>query len=128
MKSQIWLLDPRPNLPPSIVKAVEDGFELSEASHTPVMLEVRIRACHVHGRFIAKDNKKPSSPARGAGESACAIPNASCCRPPPICTRRKRSSSAGRRRQIHQGAQAQRVLRPREATSASSCKGGMYNS
>src|SRR5262250_1013182 len=59
MKSQIWLLDPRPNLP-SIVKAVEDGFELSEASHTPVMLEVRIRACHVHGQFIAKDNKRPS--------------------------------------------------------------------
>jgi len=58
MKSQIWLLDPRPNLE-SIVKAVEDGFELSEASNTPVMLEVRIRACHVHGRFIAKDNKPP---------------------------------------------------------------------
>jgi indolepyruvate ferredoxin oxidoreductase alpha subunit len=58
MKSQIWLLDPRPNLE-SIVKAVEDGFELSEASNTPVMLEVRIRACHVHGRFIAKDNRPP---------------------------------------------------------------------
>ena len=59
MKSQVWLLDPRPNLP-SIVKAVEDGFELSEATNTPVMLEVRIRACHVHGRFIAKDNRPPA--------------------------------------------------------------------
>ncbi|TIY04614.1 MAG: indolepyruvate ferredoxin oxidoreductase, partial [Mesorhizobium sp.] len=59
MKSQIWLLDPRPNLP-SIVKAVEDGFELSEISNTPVMLQVRIRCCHVHGRFIAKDNKRPT--------------------------------------------------------------------
>src|SRR5258708_16745960 len=58
MKSQIWLLDPRPNLE-SIVKAVEDGFELSEATNTPVMLEVRIRSCHVHGRFSAKDNKRP---------------------------------------------------------------------
>lgn len=58
MKSQIWLLDPRPNLE-SIVAAVEQGFELSEASNTPVMLEVRIRACHVHGSFIAKDNKPP---------------------------------------------------------------------
>ena len=58
MKSQIWLLDPRPNLP-SIVRAVEQGFALSEASNTPVMLEVRIRACHVHGSFIAKDNQKP---------------------------------------------------------------------
>jgi len=56
MKSQIWLLDPRPNLP-SIVKAVKDGFELSEASHTPVMLMLRIRACHVHGHFIAGANR-----------------------------------------------------------------------
>jgi len=57
-KSQVWLLDPRPNLP-SIVKAVENGFELSEASNTPVMLQVRIRGCHVHGQFEAKDNKRP---------------------------------------------------------------------
>jgi len=59
MKSQIWMLDPRPNLP-SIVEAVKQGFELSEASHTPVMLQLRIRACHVHGRFIASDNRAPS--------------------------------------------------------------------
>ena len=59
MKSQMWLLDPRPNLP-SIVQAVKDGFELSEASHTPVMLQLRIRTCHVHGRFIASDNVAPA--------------------------------------------------------------------
>ena len=58
MKSQMWLLDPRPNLE-SIVKSVEDGFELSEASNTPVMLQVRIRSCHVHGRFITKANQRP---------------------------------------------------------------------
>jgi indolepyruvate ferredoxin oxidoreductase alpha subunit len=58
MKSQMWLLDPRPNLP-SIVRAVETGFELSEASNTPVMLELRIRACHVSGHFTARDNKRP---------------------------------------------------------------------
>lgn len=59
MKSQIWLLDPRPNLP-AIVDMVEKGFALSEASHTPVMLELRIRACHVHGSFVCKDNKAPT--------------------------------------------------------------------
>ena len=59
MKSQLWLLDPRPDLP-SIVRAVDQGFALSEASGTPVMLEVRIRACHVHGRFIARDNRRPA--------------------------------------------------------------------
>ncbi|MGZ8400410.1 MAG: thiamine pyrophosphate-dependent enzyme [Methyloceanibacter sp.] len=58
MKSQIWLIDPRPNLP-SIVTAVERGFELSEASNTPVMLELRIRACHVYGSFVARDNARP---------------------------------------------------------------------
>jgi indolepyruvate ferredoxin oxidoreductase, alpha subunit len=59
MKSQIWLLDPRPNIE-KIVDCVEKGFELSEASNTPVMLEVRIRACHVHGRFKTKTNVRPS--------------------------------------------------------------------
>ena len=56
MKSQIWLIDPRPSLP-KIVEMVERGFELSEASSTPVMLELRIRACHVQGSFIAKRNQ-----------------------------------------------------------------------
>ena len=56
MKSQVWLLDPRPNLP-TIVGMVEHGFALSEASNTPVMLELRIRACHVHGSFVCKDNR-----------------------------------------------------------------------
>lgn len=56
MKSQMWMLDPRPNLP-CIVQAVKDGFDLSEASNTPVMLQLRIRACHVHGQFVASDNK-----------------------------------------------------------------------
>ena len=58
MKSQIWLLDPRPDLP-TIVHMVEKGFELSEASSTPVFLELRIRACHLHGSFETKDNKSP---------------------------------------------------------------------
>src|SRR3990170_3630261 len=55
MKSQMWLLDPRPNLP-RIVEMVEQAFELSEASSTPVMLELRIRACHLHGSFVTKKN------------------------------------------------------------------------
>src|SRR6202790_4701061 len=65
MKSQIWLLDPRPHLP-EIVRAVEQGFELSEASNSPVMLMLRIRACHVYGRFIAKNNRRPAFSASDA--------------------------------------------------------------
>ncbi len=56
MKSSMWLLDPRPDLP-TITRCVEHGFALSEASNTPVMLELRIRACHVTGEFAAKTNK-----------------------------------------------------------------------
>ncbi len=59
MKSQFWLLDPRPNLP-SIVKAVGDGFALSEASNSPVMLMMRIRSCHVTGSFETRDNRRPA--------------------------------------------------------------------
>jgi len=59
MKSSIWLLDPRPDLP-TIVRLAEKGFELSEASHAPVMMELRIRACHVSGEFLAKDNVRPA--------------------------------------------------------------------
>ena len=58
LKSSLWLLDPRPELP-SIVRMVEKGFELSEASNTPVILELRVRACHVFGAFEAKDNVAP---------------------------------------------------------------------
>ena len=68
MKSQVWLLDPRPNLK-SIVEMVEQGFGLSEASNTPVMLELRIRACHVYGRFTAKSNRPPAFSVRDALDS-----------------------------------------------------------
>ena len=68
MKSQIWLLDPRPDLE-SIVRAVETGFELSEVSNTPVMLEVRIRACHVRGSFRTKANQRPTMSVKDALEA-----------------------------------------------------------
>ena len=67
-KSQMWLLDPRPNLP-TITAMVEKGFELSEASNTPVFLELRIRACHVHGSFQTKANKRPLVSTRDALEN-----------------------------------------------------------
>ena len=65
MKSQFWLLDPRPNLP-SMVQAVKHGFHLSEASNTPVMLMVRIRSCHVTGQFESCDNMPPPLTVRDA--------------------------------------------------------------
>ena len=59
LKSGMCLLDPRPDLP-HMVRMVTKGFELSEASHMPVILELRIRACHVRGSFAARDNVVPA--------------------------------------------------------------------
>jgi len=58
MKSSFVLLDPRPDLP-HLVDTVETAFALSEAAHTPVMLQLRIRACHLQGSFVARDNVAP---------------------------------------------------------------------
>ncbi|MBL4757764.1 MAG: indolepyruvate ferredoxin oxidoreductase subunit alpha [Rhizobiales bacterium] len=55
MKSQVWLLDPKPDLT-TIVDLTEKAFELSEATNTPVMMELRARVCHMSGRFNARDN------------------------------------------------------------------------
>ena len=58
LKSTMCLLDPRPDLP-QMVRMVEHGFRLSEASSMPAILELRIRACHVRGSFEAGDNIPP---------------------------------------------------------------------
>ena len=58
LKSTMCLLDPRPELP-QMVRMVEHGFRLSEASNMPAILELRIRACHVRGSFEASDNVPP---------------------------------------------------------------------
>jgi indolepyruvate ferredoxin oxidoreductase alpha subunit len=65
MKSSLCLLDPRPNLP-HIVRIVEQSFPLSEASGTPVMLQLRIRACHLQGSFVCHDNVAPKTAPRAA--------------------------------------------------------------
>ena len=63
MKSSVCLLDPRPDLP-HIVRMVEHAFPLSERASTPVLLQLRIRACHLQGSFECKDNVAPELSAR----------------------------------------------------------------
>ena len=58
LKSTLLLLDPRPELA-NMVRCVEHAFALSEASNMPAIMELRIRACHVRGRFACKDNLAP---------------------------------------------------------------------
>jgi len=59
LKSSLCLLDPRPDLP-VMVRMVEEGFNLSEASNMPCVMELRIRTCHVRGSFACKDNRAPA--------------------------------------------------------------------
>ena len=58
MKSSLVLMDPRPN-PERFVSLIEQAYDLSEHSNTPVMMEFRIRACHVYGSFKCRDNRRP---------------------------------------------------------------------
>src|SRR5437764_7899197 len=58
LKSSMLMLDPRPELG-NMVNLVEHAFRLSDASNMPAMLELRIRACHVRGSFVCKDNAAP---------------------------------------------------------------------
>jgi indolepyruvate ferredoxin oxidoreductase alpha subunit len=69
LKSSMWMLDPRPSLP-SIVRMVEKGFELSEASNTPVIVDLRIRACHVQGEFATRANRAAALSTRHRGAPA----------------------------------------------------------
>src|SRR5215475_11040828 len=50
LKSTMVLLDPRPELA-NMVRMVEEGFALSEASNLPALMQLRIRACHLRGTF-----------------------------------------------------------------------------
>jgi indolepyruvate ferredoxin oxidoreductase alpha subunit len=59
LKSSIPLIDPRNSLP-SFARFVEEGFGLSEACHEPVFFSIRIRACHMRGTLVCKDNVTPA--------------------------------------------------------------------
>jgi indolepyruvate ferredoxin oxidoreductase, alpha subunit len=58
LKSSIPLIDPRNSLP-AFARFVEEAFGLSEASHEPVFFSIRIRACHMRGTLVCRDNVAP---------------------------------------------------------------------
>ena len=58
LKSSIPLIDPRNDLG-HYARMVEAGFALSEACHEPVFFSIRIRACHMRGTLLCKDNVPP---------------------------------------------------------------------
>ncbi|MEP1930582.1 MAG: indolepyruvate ferredoxin oxidoreductase subunit alpha [Roseibium sp.] len=127
MKSQIWLLDPRPNLP-SIVKAVGDGFELSEASNSPVMLQVRIRSCHMLGEFDVRDNVAPKMTVKEALEAPkrdvdrIVLPPASFLHEQEKVTKRLPAAI-----NYIKDNKLNEIFGPRESKIGIVCQGGMYN-
>ncbi len=58
LKSSLPMLDPRYDMS-RLVDLTQSAFDLSEACHLPVILSLRIRAAHMTGSFICKDNVKP---------------------------------------------------------------------
>jgi indolepyruvate ferredoxin oxidoreductase alpha subunit len=59
LKSSMPLLDPRNSLA-AFARFVEEGFGLSEACHEPVLFSIRIRACHMRGTLVCRDNVRPA--------------------------------------------------------------------
>src|SRR5262245_31097761 len=59
LKTSVPLLDPRTTLP-SFQRFVEAGFGLSEACSEPVFFSIRIRACHMRGTMVCRDNVRPA--------------------------------------------------------------------
>ncbi|MBI3155016.1 MAG: indolepyruvate ferredoxin oxidoreductase subunit alpha [Burkholderiales bacterium] len=72
LKSTLALFDPRPELA-NLVRCVEHAFALSEASNMPALMELRIRACHVRGSFVAGDNVAPAVGTRQLMEEPAAF-------------------------------------------------------
>ena len=106
LKSSMCLLDPRPDLG-QMVNMVEHGFRLSEASHMPVLMELRIRACHVRGEFITKDNRAPAISKRLPMSEPAAFDYARLAHPPVTFAQEKRKTAerlpAARKYIVEQG-------------------------
>ncbi|MFQ5433288.1 MAG: indolepyruvate ferredoxin oxidoreductase, partial [Anaerolineae bacterium] len=59
LKSSLPLIDPRYHMP-KLVQLTEQAFALSETCRLPVMMTLRIRAIHMTGQFVCKDNRLPA--------------------------------------------------------------------
>jgi indolepyruvate ferredoxin oxidoreductase alpha subunit len=94
LKSSILLIDPRPELE-TMVRLVEHGFALSEAANTPVFLQLRVRACHLRGSFVCKDNIAPKVSSRSLMEDPGAFDYERLAHPP--ATFRQEKLKAGQR-------------------------------
>ena len=128
LKSSMCLLDPRPDLP-VMVRMVEDGFCLSEASNMPVLMELRIRACHVRGSFDCKDNQSPRISTRALMQEPGTFEYAKLAHPPATFPQEKRKSEkripAARRYIVEKG--LNELMPGKHADLGIIVQGGIYN-
>ena len=128
MKSSMWLLDPRPNLP-TIVRMVECAFELSEASNSPVIMELRIRACHLQGSFVARDNRAPAISALHRLDGPPAFDYARLSHPPETFRQEKLKAEVRlpAARRFIRDRKLNEVFEGTESGVGIICQGGLYN-
>jgi indolepyruvate ferredoxin oxidoreductase alpha subunit len=129
LKSSLVLLDPRPELA-HMVRIVEEGFALSEASSMPVMLQLRIRACHVRGSFVCRDNVAPAISPKHLMAEPSAFDYGKLAHPPVTYSQEKRKSAEripAARRYVQEH-KLNEVLPGRRDDLGIIVQGGLYNS
>jgi indolepyruvate ferredoxin oxidoreductase alpha subunit len=125
MKSQMWLLDPRPNLPHRAggegrLRAVRGQQHAGDAAAAhPRLPRARQFVARTTTRRPSRSSRRWKIRARRQPHRAAAGQLS--------CTSRKRSSSAGPPRCVHPGAPAQRILRRRRHDIGIIVQGGSYN-
>src|SRR5262249_43709594 len=92
LKSMMWLLDPRPTLGP-IAEWVERACERTKPSNTRVMMELRIRACHVRGSSTAGTNGAPAISTRSLMDKPADFVYERLAHPPAIFPQEKKKSA-----------------------------------
>ena len=129
LKSSMLLVDPRPDLE-VMVRMVEQAFCLSEASNMPAMLELRIRACHVRGSFVCKDNLAPAQSTRKPIAAPAPFDYAKLAHPPVTFGHEKLKGAerlpAARRYIVEHG--LNELMPGRHADLGIIVQGGLYNS
>ena len=129
LKSGMCLIDPRPELG-HMVDMVEQGFQLSEASNMPVIMELRIRACHVRGSFTARDNQSPKFSTRNLIEDPAKFDYMRLAHPPVTFIHEKRKTGErlpAARRFILEHALNEVVRGGGHADLGIIVQGGLYN-
>ncbi|MDM0043800.1 indolepyruvate ferredoxin oxidoreductase subunit alpha [Variovorax dokdonensis] len=128
LKSGMCLLDPRPDLG-QMVRMVEHGFALSEASNMPCMMELRIRACHVRGSFECRDNRAPAVSTRALMEEPAGFDYMRLAHPPVTFRQEKLKGEeripAARRYVVEHG--LNELMPGRHADLGIVVQGGLYN-